>query len=82
VPIVASAAGGITEAVRDGVNGLVVPPGDVPALRAAILSLLGDEQRRRQMGRAGMALMEAEFSTDVMVDRHIALYREVLGGND
>jgi glycosyltransferase involved in cell wall biosynthesis len=68
--------------VRDGVNGLVVPPGDVPALRAAILALLGDEQRRRQMGRAGMALMEAEFSTDVMVDRHIALYREVLGGND
>jgi glycosyltransferase involved in cell wall biosynthesis len=80
VPIIASAAGGITEAVRDGVNGVLVPPGDVPALRAAILSLVADEPRRRALGRAGRALMEAEYNTDAMVERHIALYGDVLAG--
>lgn len=80
VPIVASAAGGIPEAVRDGINGVLVPPADVPALRAAIMSLFVDNERRREMGRAGAALMEREFSTDAMVEQHIALYHELLAG--
>ncbi len=78
VPIVASAAGGIGEAVRDGVNGVLVPPEDVTALRAAILSLLADEPRRRALGRCGPVLMAGEFSTDAMVEQHLALYESVL----
>jgi glycosyltransferase involved in cell wall biosynthesis len=54
-PVVASAVGGLTDAVEDGVTGLLVPPGDVAALRAAIERLLGDPALRRRLGAAGRA---------------------------
>lgn len=78
VPVVASAVGGIPEAVADGVSGLLVPARDVAALRGAILTLLDDPERRRAMGRAGRARVLAEFDVATMVDRHIELYRELV----
>ncbi|MGV2481583.1 UNVERIFIED_CONTAM: glycosyltransferase, partial [Salmonella enterica subsp. enterica serovar Weltevreden] len=47
VPIIASRAGGMPEAVRDGVNGLLVPPGDVAPLRLALQEMLADPAERR-----------------------------------
>lgn len=79
VPIVASRAGGIPEAVRDGVNGLLVPPGDVAALGAAVGRLLADRALARQMGEAGQAMIEREFSVDGMVEGNLRVYRELLG---
>lgn len=78
VPIVASRAGGIPEAVRDGVNGLLVPPHDAVALGDAILALARDEPRRRSMGEAGRRLIATEFSVDAMVEGNLAVYRELL----
>jgi len=78
VPIVACRAGGIPEAVRDGVNGLLVPPGDVESLRAAIARLLRDPQEARTMGERGRELVAKEFSPDSMVEGNLAVYREVL----
>ena len=52
-PVVASAVGGLTDAVEDGATGLLVPPGDVQALRAAIERLLRDPELRRRLGTAG-----------------------------
>lgn len=78
VPIVASRVGGIPEAVRDGVNGRLVPAGDVPALTAAILALLADVDLRRRMGQAGRDLVDQEFSVAGMVAGNLAVYRELL----
>ena len=78
VPVIASRAGGIPEAVRDGENGLLVPPGDVAALRDAIRALLDDPDRRRALGAGGQALMAREFSIDAMVEGNLAVYRELL----
>jgi glycosyltransferase involved in cell wall biosynthesis len=78
VPIVASRVGGIPEAVRDGVNGRLVPPADVPALTAAILTLLADGDLRRRMGDTGRALVAREFSVAGMVAGNLAVYRELL----
>jgi glycosyltransferase involved in cell wall biosynthesis len=78
VPIVASAVGGIPEAVRDGVNGLLVPPGDVTALAKAIVELLPDPARRQAMGAAGRSLVEREFSPRQMVEGHLRVYRELV----
>lgn len=79
VPIVACRAGGIPEAVRDGVNGLLVAPGDAAALGAAVARLLRDPVLARRMGQAGRQLVETEFSVDRMVDGNLAVYRELLG---
>jgi len=79
VPIVASRAGGIPEAVRDGENGLLVPPGNVAALGAALGALLADPARRRTLGAGGRALMAREFSIDAMVEGNLSVYRELLG---
>jgi glycosyltransferase involved in cell wall biosynthesis len=78
VPIVASRAGGIPEAVRDGENGVLVPPGDVRALGTAVAALLADPERRRTLGSAGRALMAREFSVDAMVDGNLKVYQELV----
>jgi glycosyltransferase involved in cell wall biosynthesis len=78
LPIVACRAGGMPEAVRDGVNGLLVPPGDVAALGEAIARVLGDPALARNLGQAGRALVEREFSVDGMVEGNLAVYRELL----
>lgn len=78
VPIIASRAGGIPEAVRDGVNGLLVPPRDVSALAEAIRTLAHDEPRRLAMGEAGRSMVAAEFSVDAMVEGNLRVYHELL----
>jgi glycosyltransferase involved in cell wall biosynthesis len=78
VPIVASRAGGIPEAVREGENGGLVPPGDVPALAAACAALLADPERRRALGAGGRALIAREFSIDAMVEGNLRVYSELL----
>ena len=80
VPIIASRAGGMPEAVRDGDNGVLVAPGDVPALAAAMNRLLDDAPLRARMGEAGRALVLREFSTEVMCEGNLAVYRTVLEG--
>jgi len=51
-PVVASAVGGLLDLVVDGGTGLLVPPGHVPALRAALERLLADAELRRRLGAA------------------------------
>ena len=79
VPIIASRAGGMPEVVVDGRNGLLIDPGDVAALTAAIDRLLGDADLRRRMGEAGRALVDERFAVPVMVAGNLAVYRRVLG---
>lgn len=79
VPIVTSRAGGLPEAVQDGVTGILCPPGDVTALAAAIDRLAGDAALRARFGAAGRARILAEFSIDAMVDGNLRIYRQVLG---
>ncbi|HWT71986.1 MAG TPA: glycosyltransferase [Oxalicibacterium sp.] len=78
IPIVASRAGGLPEAVEDRLNGLLVPPGDVAALTSALKLLLDDADLRRRFGAAGRTRILSEFSIDAMVDGNLAVYRKVL----
>lgn len=52
-PVVGSEVGGIPSVVRDGVDGLLVPPGDPDALAVGLVELLEDPARREAMGAAG-----------------------------
>ncbi len=77
LPIVATAVDGNAEAVTDGVNGLLTPPGDPASLAAALLRLLDDPPLARQMGEAGRARAE-EFDAHRMVEDIAALYESLM----
>ncbi len=67
LPIVATAAGGIPEAVDDGVTGRLVAPADPRALADALAEALGDEHRLREWGAAGRRRFLERFSAERMV---------------
>jgi phosphatidylinositol alpha-1,6-mannosyltransferase len=70
VPQIAGDSGGASEAVLDGVTGLVVgDPGDPGALAEALRTLLADPTRRRRMGRAARARVQESFDNDVLASR-------------
>ena len=79
VPIVASAVGGIPEAVLDRTNGALVPPGDARSLAREVMRLLGDPEHLRSLGANGRRLVLERFSTGAMVAGNLAVYRSVLG---
>jgi glycosyltransferase involved in cell wall biosynthesis len=76
-PVIASAAGGITDIVRDDENGLLVPPGDPHALARAIVRLESDPVAARRLGSEGRADVQRRFSWDAILDRLVELYRSV-----
>lgn len=80
VPSVATTVGGIPEVIESGVQGLLVPFGDVDALSRAIESLLADTAWRQRMGRAAQERARTHFSPEVVVPRYLDLYRRVLEG--
>jgi phosphatidylinositol alpha-1,6-mannosyltransferase len=68
VPVIASAVGGLAEVVRDGLNGLQVPPGDGAAIVAA-LGRLSDEALRKRLARearSSIAAHDMRLATDAM----------------
>jgi glycosyltransferase involved in cell wall biosynthesis len=79
LPIVAVDAGGMPEAVEDGINGLLVAPGNVEALIDAVHRLLSDESLRHRMGESGREKMRREFSVEHMVLGNLTVYRDLLG---
>ncbi|MGA8275964.1 MAG: glycosyltransferase family 4 protein [Thermoplasmata archaeon] len=79
VPVVASSVGGIPEAVRPGVTGSLVPPGDPARLTLAIVELLRDDALRARMGVEGRRLIVDRFSWSRAATETLALYRQTAG---
>jgi glycosyltransferase involved in cell wall biosynthesis len=77
VPVVATAAGGIPEAVTDGITGRLVPPRDPDALAAALVEALAHPAQRAEWGRAGRRRFEERFTADRMVEATLAVYAEL-----
>ena len=80
LPIVATDAGGTGEIVRDGVNGILVPAADPPALARGIERLLDESGLRARLGTEGRRIAATEFTPEVMMDKTIAAYREAMAG--
>jgi glycosyltransferase involved in cell wall biosynthesis len=77
LPIVATSAGGIPEAVEDGVTGRIVPPREPAALARALAEVLGDRGRRRALGEAGRRRFLERFTADRMVEETVRALEEV-----
>lgn len=73
-PLVTTDVPGCREAVVDGVTGFLVPPGDAPALAAALKKLIDDPDLRADMGAAGRARTATEFADAVVCKKTILVY--------
>jgi len=76
-PVVATRTGGIPELVDHGVTGILVPPRDSNALTRAIVDLLSNPEKRRQMGAAARRKIDQELNWDGIAEQTLAIYREI-----
>jgi glycosyltransferase involved in cell wall biosynthesis len=76
-PVVATRVGGVPEIARDGIDGLLVPPGDSDALALALTTLLRDPDLRARLGAAGRERQRSEYDIHVMVQRLEHLYESL-----
>jgi hypothetical protein len=79
IPIVSSAIGGTEELIEDGRSGLLVPPGDAPALAAAMRRLLEDPQLREDFAGRARERVDAGLRREQNAERVAEVYRELLG---
>ncbi|WP_438005091.1 glycosyltransferase [Sorangium sp. So ce321] len=71
LPVVATAVGGMSEQVDDGVTGRLVPPADAAALAGALVELAADPALRARMGAAGWERARERFSLERMVRDYV-----------
>lgn len=76
-PVVATRVGGVPEIITDGVNGLLVKPGDVAGLAAAIRKLVGDREMSGALGKEGRKRVLRDFTVGNMARRTESLYRDL-----
>jgi glycosyltransferase involved in cell wall biosynthesis len=77
LPVVTTPCGGQSDYIRDGRNGFLVAPGDVPTLTDRLHRVLSDYQFCRQQGKEGWEQDRDFFRTDHMAEKFRQLYREL-----
>ena len=77
-PVVGTSVNAIPEVIQNGVNGLVVPPGDPEALGEAILGLLQNKEKRTKFGRNARSSAEKQFSLGQFAKRTEEVYFSLL----
>ena len=76
---IASSAGGITDLIQNGSNGLLVEPGNVEQLADGLIKLMSNEKLRRQFGvRGSQSVVEKEMTAEGMCEKYDQLYRNIL----
>lgn len=78
IPLVSSTAGGMAEAITDGVEGFLVPSRDAAAMAQATSRLLDTPQLRQQMGQAGRRRIETQFHLQRQIDCFLHEYQALL----
>lgn len=76
--IIATNVGGVGEAIRDGREGVLVPPRNPSVLAAALRSVVGDPELRARLGEAARRRCLEEFTARRMADRYASIYTELL----
>lgn len=79
LPVIATKIGGVVDIVESGRNGILVPPGDVSALRDAILSLLSDTSERERLAVEAYRTIRENYYIEAVASRYADLYRSLLG---
>jgi glycosyltransferase involved in cell wall biosynthesis len=79
LPVVGTVCGSMPDFIVPGVTGELVPPGEAGALGDAIARVLGDAERRREMGLRGHKRFASQFSADVNIPKIEAILAEAAG---
>jgi glycosyltransferase involved in cell wall biosynthesis len=79
-PVIAHRIGALAETVDDGINGLLVDPGDSQGLAKAIQRLLAEPEKVRQMGRAGYEKLKTVYGLELWRKKMNAVYQETQSG--
>jgi len=74
LPVIATPVGGVPQLIKDDANGILVNPGDVDALAAALTRLMNDAPLRARLGSAARATIEAGFSLEQALQRLARIY--------
>lgn len=77
-PVIATSVGGIPEIVKDHVNGILVPAGDIEALAHAMLDLAGNPSVARRLGRTGQEEVQQKYDISITAQKYAQLYRTAL----
>jgi glycosyltransferase involved in cell wall biosynthesis len=78
VPVVATAVGGVPDVVVDGETGYLVKEGDVKGMAEAIMELLRDPKKARQMGQQGRETVYPRFASQTLIANAEGLYVDLL----
>lgn len=78
-PVITSNSVGCKETVIDGYNGFLIEPKDVDALTEKLELLLSDKELRQKMGKNSREYAEKYFDIEVVKERHLAIYDELIG---
>ncbi|MBX2861558.1 MAG: glycosyltransferase family 4 protein [Vampirovibrio sp.] len=79
MPVLSTPVGGIPEAVENGVNGYLVPPGDTTALAQQISTLTTEVQQRQTMGQKSLRRAQEKFDHRLIFNQLEALYQNLIG---
>ena len=78
VPVVATEVGGVSEVIRDGENGILVPPRDINAMAAAITRVLEDKRLSNRLTEKARVIVEKRFSLEELANKTVKVYKEAL----
>jgi len=81
LPVISTDVGSVREVVRDGENGVIVPPKDVDALTSALSSMLADPDRMAAFGDAGRKIVEESFRLEDMCRKREQVFANILCRN-
>lgn len=79
LPLISTDAPGCREVIDHEVNGLLIPVRDAPALAHAIASLQDSRELRQRLGAAARKKALSEFEEQIVIERTMAVYKELLG---
>ena len=79
-PIITTQSIGCKDTVDDGVNGYLIAPKEVEPLVEKLRMLIDDAALRQKMGKAAREKAERDFSLDVVIERHLNIYNELIKG--
>ena len=78
IPVIATSVGGVPEVITDGLNGLLVPPGNSDLMAEKIIELQGNKRESENIGENGYRSLYPRFSPEHRSDQILTLYEELL----